>query len=109
MLKIDCSGLAPKECVELRTVLSEQKGLDVKLVGDEAGRAENRGFPVFRAGLPHFWLLVTTAAAASPVATAGKAFLDEAAKDAYKTLKDWMAKKFPKSGDSIKVTLYDAN
>jgi hypothetical protein len=108
MLKVYSRGLTIGECRELQAVLKE-RGYALDLQSDLSGLQYRSGVAN---SIPQFWLLITLVGTAvgTSVAVAGKAALDEAGKDAYRLVKEWLSKRFrPEDNGSIEVTIYGAD
>lgn len=112
MLKIECKGMTPAEVKELRAYLKAQSGvedvqLEIKLEGIQRRSGYGGTAP------EEIWLLVKVAATSSVlggvVGAAVSGAAGEAGKDLYKVVKEWLAGKFPRNGDSIGLTLYGAD
>ncbi len=109
MLKIKCEGLSFAEVKELQHCLRVHEGvesvqLDLKLEGIQRRSGLGGGTP------EQVWLIVKVAASTGAVAgvigSAVKGAADEAGKDLYRLVKEWLSKK---GNHGAQVSLYDAN
>ncbi len=108
MLKIHCSDLTIGECKELRALISKQDGIAVVDMQPDLSGIQHRSLSYIGGDIPQFWPIVAPLAGTggTAVVAAGKSFLEEAGKDAYKVLKEWLSKRH---NLEVQVTLYDAN
>jgi hypothetical protein len=109
MLKIVCEGLSFAEVKELQHCLRVHEGvesvqLDLKLEGIQRRSGLGGGTP------EQVWLIVKVAASTGAVAgivgSAVKGAADEAGKDLYRLVKEWLSKK---GNHEAQVSLNDAN
>ena len=109
MLKIECEGLTIAEVKELQQFLRRHEGvesvqLDLKLEGIQ--RRSGLGW----VAPEQVWLIVKIASTSAAVGVVAgsmvKGAAEDAGKDLYKVIKDWLSKKSNPEGQ---VTLYDAN
>jgi len=108
MLKIECEGLTFAEVKELQHCLRthervESVQLDLKLEGIQKRSGFGGVAP------EQVWLIIKVAATSGVVAgivgNAVKGAAEEAGKDLYKVIKEWLSKKNPEG----QVTLYGAD
>ena len=107
MLRIECTGLTPREGKELAEHLRQVSGVDdIQLDLNLKGVMQTRSV---QASMPQFYLLVRAAAAgagAGVAIVAGKTFTEELSKDIYKAIKQWMTRFTDMSVVEVEVKLY---